>query len=68
MTQSEAPLPPCLPPPPHRPVSLHSPLLPAAGIWGEEPRRVHDGDAAGAADEEGLDAHGPEALGALRRR
>lgn len=47
---------------------VHSPLRPAAGIWGEEPRRLHDGDASGAEDEEGLDAHGTKAVGALRSR
>lgn len=47
---------------------VHSPLCSAAGIWGEEPRGLHDGDAAGAEDEEGLDAHRTEALWPLWSR
>lgn len=51
-----------------RPVSLHPSLRPAAGVRGEEPRCVHDSDAAGAEDEEGLDAHGTTAVGTLWSR
>lgn len=53
---------------PTRPVPVHPPLRPAAGVRGEEPRSLHDGDAAGAEDEEGLDAHGTKAVGALWSR
>lgn len=52
----------------NRPVPVHPPFRPPAGIWGEEPRRLHDGDATGAEDEEGLDAHGTKAVGTLWSR
>lgn len=51
-----------------RPVSVHPPLRPDAGVRREEPRRVHDGAAARPEDEAGLDAHRKEAFGTLRRR
>ena len=51
-----------------RPVPVHPPFRPNVGIWGEEPRSVHDGDAPGAEDEEGLDAHGTKAVGPLWSR
>ena len=51
-----------------RPMSVHSPFCPYAGVWREDPRGVHDSPAAAAEDEEGLDAHGPQTLGALRSR
>ena len=57
-----------LPPISTRPVPVHPPLRPAAGVRGEEPRRVHDGDETGAEDEEGLDAHGTKAVGTLWSR
>ena len=51
-----------------RPVPVHPPFRPDVGIRGEEPRGVHDGDATGAEDEEGLDAHGTKAVGTLWSR
>lgn len=53
---------------PNRPLLVHPPLRSDAGIRREEPRGLHDGDAAGAEDEEGLDAHGTKAVGPLRGR
>lgn len=53
---------------PNRPLLVHPPLRSDAGIWREEPRGFHDGHAAGAEDEEGLDAHWTKAVWALRSR
>lgn len=47
---------------------VYSPFCTHAGVWGQEPRGVHDSAEAAAEDEAGLDAHRAPALGALRGR
>ena len=51
-----------------RPLLVHPTLCPVAGVWGEEPRGLHDCTEAAAEDEEGLDAHWPQAVRTVWRR
>lgn len=58
----------CPPPLFLRSLSLHPSVCSHDGVRGENSRRFHDGSSSCTEDEEGLDAHGEEAVGTLRRR